>query len=163
MTGDGAVQSVVLDTNAHLDVDGQTLSVGTNGAGCTVLGGSCSRFAGVVRVVSEGTLVLAGDLVEWWLACGRHGREPRHAADHRQHARQCLLNDLGLVRNLPGATITRATSAGLADIAVAARQRRTGQRRYRHAPAPGRSGAETSSGGFTLAQAGTLNSLGGHR
>ena len=35
-TGDGAAQSVVLDTNAHLDVDGQTLSVGTNAPGCSV-------------------------------------------------------------------------------------------------------------------------------
>ena len=32
-TGHGAAQSVVVDTNAHLDVDGQTLSVGTNAPG----------------------------------------------------------------------------------------------------------------------------------
>ena len=51
---------------------------------------------------------------------------------------------------------------GLADIAV--RSTTTDRSTSIPArPAPGRSGAETSSGGFTLAQAGTLNSLGGHR
>ena len=165
VTGDGAVQSVVLDTNAHLDVDGQTLSVGTNGAGCTVLGGSCSRFAGVLRVVSEGTLVLAGDAT-WsnggWLVDGtvENRGTLRITGNTRASA---SLNDLGLVRNLPGATITRATSAGQADIAVPLDN--DGQVNVDTGTLllQGGSGAETSSGGFTLAQAGTLNSLGGHR
>src|SRR5919108_3462032 len=73
VTSDGAAQSVLLDTGAHLDVDGQTLSVGASAPGCSVFGGSCSRFAGIVRVVGEGTLVLAGDAT-WsnggWLVDG---------------------------------------------------------------------------------------------
>ena len=165
VTGDGAVQSVVLDTNAHLDVDGQTLSVGTNGAGCTVLGGSCSRFAGVVRVVSEGTLVLAGDAT-WsnggWLVDGtvENRGTLRITGNTRASA---SLNDLGLVRNLPGATITRATSAGQADIAVPLDNDGHVNVDTGTLMLQGDSGAETSSGGFTLAQAGTLNSLGGHQ
>ena len=120
MIGDGAVQSVVLDTNAHLDVDGQTLSVGTNGAGCTVLGGSCSRFAGVVRVVSEGTLVLAQAMRPGRMVAGLWTARSRTAARCGSPATRAPVPPQRprVARNLPGATITRATSAGQADIAV---------------------------------------------
>ena len=164
-TGDGAAQSVFLDTNAHLDVDDQTLSVGTNAPGCSVFGGSCSRFAGIVRVASEGTLVLAGDAT-WsnggWLVDGtvENRGTLRITGNTRANASG---NGLGLVRNLPGATITRATSAGQADIAVPLDI--DGQVNVDTGTLllQGGSGAATSSGRFTLARAGTLGSFGGHR
>lgn len=163
VTADGAAQSVFLDTNAHLDVDDQTLSVGTNAPGCSVFGGSCSRFAGIVRVASEGTLVLAGDAT-WsnggWLVDGtvENRGTLRITGNTRANASG---NGLGLARNLPGATITRATSAGQADIAVPLDN--DGQVNVDTGTLllQGGSGAATSSGRFTLARAGTLGSFGG--
>lgn len=174
-TGGAAVQSVVLDSGAQLNVNGQTLSVGGNGGGCGFFGGSCSLFAGVLRVLGEGSLALGGEAT-WsagaW-AIGRSGLDVGVGGTVENRGRLMITGNTlaasnfgvggGVVRNLPGATITRVGSSGTATVSVPLDNDGALSVDSGTLVLQGGSGDEISAGSFALAQNAELSSMGGHR